>query len=45
MLPNAEQKKPMPRPIARRLGRAIALSNTSGFGCVIDMNFRNSQGP
>lgn len=39
-----EHKKSLPRPIARRLGRAIALYNTYGFGYALGMNFRNSQG-
>jgi hypothetical protein len=39
-----EQKKPLPRLIARRLGRAIALYNTYGFGYALGMNFRNPQG-
>ena len=38
------QKKPLPRPIARRLGRAIALYNTYGFGYALGMNLRNPQG-
>jgi hypothetical protein len=38
-----EQKKPLPRPIARRLSRAIALYNTYGFGYALGMNFRNPQ--
>jgi hypothetical protein len=39
-----EQNKPLPRPIARRLSRAIALYNTYGFGYALGMNYRNSQG-
>ena len=39
-----EQKKPLSRPIARRLGRAIALYNTYGFGYALGMNFRNRHG-
>jgi hypothetical protein len=39
-----EQKKPLPRTIARRLSRAIVLYNTYGFGYAIGMNFRNPQG-
>jgi hypothetical protein len=39
-----EQKKPLPRPIARRLSRAIALYNTYGFGYALGMNYRNSLG-
>jgi hypothetical protein len=39
-----QQKKPLPRPIARRLSRAIALYNTYGFGYALGMNYRNSQG-
>ena len=39
-----EQKKPLPRPITRRLGRAIVLYNTYGFGYALGMNFRNPQG-
>jgi len=38
------QKKPLPPPVARRLGRAIALCNTYGFGYALGMNFRNPQG-
>ena len=39
-----EKKKPLPRPITRRLNRAIALYNTYSFGYALGMNFRNSQG-
>jgi hypothetical protein len=39
-----EQGKPLPRPVARRLNRAIALYNTYGFGYALGMNFRNPQG-
>ncbi|MBM4144190.1 MAG: hypothetical protein FJ225_11455 [Lentisphaerae bacterium] len=39
-----EQNKPLPRPIARRLSRAIALYNTHGFGYALGMNYRNPQG-
>lgn len=39
-----EQGKPMPRKIARRLSRAIALYNTYGFGYALGMNFRNPDG-
>lgn len=39
-----EQKKPLPRPIVRRLGRAVALYNTYGFGYALGMNFRNPHG-
>jgi hypothetical protein len=39
-----EQNKPLPRPVARRLGRAIALYNTYGFGYALGMYYRNPQG-
>lgn len=39
-----EHKKPLPRQIARRMGRAIALYNTYGFGYALGMNFRNPDG-
>jgi hypothetical protein len=39
-----ERQKPLPRPVARRLSRAIALYNTYGFGYALGMNFRNLQG-
>jgi hypothetical protein len=38
------QNKSLPRPIAQRLSRAIALYNTYGFGYALGMNFRNAQG-
>lgn len=39
-----EQGKVLPRPITRRLSRAIALYNTYGFGYALGMNFRNPEG-
>jgi hypothetical protein len=39
-----EQKRPVPRPVANRLNRAIALYNTYGFGYALGMNFRNKEG-